>query len=240
MKTNLRKPIKINGFNVRWYECFTSPFFIARQALSEAIKGCAGQASGKLLDVGCGTKPYRDYFNVSNYVGLDIDSEENRARGTADFLYDGSGFPFDNAEFDWVLCNQVFEHVFNPKIFLAEIQRVLKPGGMLLLTMPFVWDEHEQPYDYGRYTSFGLNSLLEDAGFRILRHEKLVAGAGVLFQLTNAYLYKITLKMPKVLRLFIRCTFMAGINIMGLCAQKLLPGNPDLYLDHCVLAIKND
>ncbi len=217
-----------------------NPFYIARSSLYLAIKDCSMALSGNLLDVGCGTMPYRQLFGVERYTGLDIDCEYCRKLNFADYFYNGIDFPFSSEEFDSILCNQVLEHVFNPTVFLQEVHRVLKPGGKLLLTMPFVWDEHEQPYDYGRYTSFGLNSLLEDAGFRILRHEKLVAGAGVLFQLTNAYLYKITLKMPRVLRLFIRCTLMAGINIMGLCAQKLLPSNPDLYLDHCVLAIKND
>ena len=58
------------------------------------------------------------------------------------------------------MCNQVLEHVFNPDDFVREIARVLKPGGALLLTVPFVWNEHEQPYDYARYSSFGLRAFL--------------------------------------------------------------------------------
>lgn len=89
-----------------------------------------------------------------------------------------------------VICNQVLEHVFNPDLFLQEIFRVLKPGGKLLMTVPFVWDEHEQPWDYARYSSFGLRSLLERNGFIVDEQRKTNADARVLFQLINAYLYK--------------------------------------------------
>ena len=74
-----------------------------------------------------------------------------------------------------MLCNQVLEHVFNPQEFLGELGRVLARGGRLLLTVPFVWDEHEQPFDYARYSSFGLKALLEQHGFRVLQHRKLLA-----------------------------------------------------------------
>jgi SAM-dependent methyltransferase len=132
----------------------------------------------------------------------------------------------------------VLEHVFNPDEFLAEINRVLKPGGRLLLTVPFVWDEHEQPYDYARYSSFGLRVLLEKHGLQILQHKKLAADASILFQLGNAYLYKITQHLPMFIKWFLTVTVMALINILGVLAGKLLPDNPDLFLDHVVLAEK--
>src|SRR3546814_6951319 len=56
---------------------------------------------------------------------------------------------------------------------------------MLLLTVPFVWDEHEQPYDYARYSTFGLKSLLERNGFNVLTQKKLLADSSILFQLIN-------------------------------------------------------
>ena len=110
----------------------------------------------------------------------------------ADYYYDGKTFPFKESEFDSVVTNQVLEHVFNPDEFLSEINRVLKINGKLLLTVPFVWDEHEQPYDYARYSSFGLKSLLEKNGFEILDLRKSVNDYSVLAQLFNAYIYKIT------------------------------------------------
>ena len=81
-----------------------------------------------------------------------------------------------------VVANEVFEHVFNPLDFLGVIKRVLRPGGMLLMTVPFVWDEHEQPYDFARYSSFGIKSVLEKNGFEIIAQRKTVTNFGVIIQ----------------------------------------------------------
>jgi SAM-dependent methyltransferase len=215
-----------------------NPFYFARRNLASAISESSSTIHGNLLDVGCGTKPYRSLFKVEGYRGLDIDSPITRERGIADDLYDGKQFPYQGDSFDAVLCNQVLEHVFNPDDFLTEINRVLKPGGKLLLTVPFVWDEHEQPYDYARYSSFGLKALLENNGFKIVRHRKLAADATILFQLTNAYLFKLSQRWPMSLKLLFTGTVMAMVNILGVLAGKLLPNNPDLFLDHIVLAEK--
>ena len=129
-----------------------NPFYHSRNELRKAIGQMALHMKGRLLDVGCGRKPYRQMFFTDDYVGLEIDTPENRANKQADFFYDGCQFPFSDRDFDGIVCNQVLEHVFTPDQFLGEICRVLKPDGMLLLTVPFVWDEHEQPWDYARYS----------------------------------------------------------------------------------------
>jgi SAM-dependent methyltransferase len=217
---------------------FFNPFYFARRGLSNAMIDMAKELSGSLIDVGCGSQPYRKLFDLKSYVGLDIDSPVTRKYRTADDLYDGGGFPYADNKFDSALCNQVLEHVFNPVEFLQEVNRILKPGGLLLLTVPFVWDEHEQPYDYARYTSFGLLDLLRKSGFAIRQHRKLGADASVLFQLTNAYLFKVTQSWPKLGKHTFTITVMAFINVLGVVANKLLPDNPDLFLDHVVLAEK--
>ena len=171
------------------------------------------------------------------YVGLEIETTLNRELKKADYFYDGKKFPFGNAEFDSIVTNQVLEHVFNPDEFLSEINRVLKMNGKLLLTVPFVWDEHEQPYDYARYSSFGLKSLLEKHGFEIISHQKSVNDFGVIIQLLNAYFYKITCKIP-LLRKVTTLTLCALINVIGIITALLLPKNEDLYLDNVILAKK--
>lgn len=217
---------------------FFHPFYFARKNLASAISEFSGNIHNHLLDVGCGTKPYRSLFKVESYRGLDIDTPITRGLGVADDLYDGTLFPYQDETFDSVLCNQVLEHVFNPDEFLGEINRVLKCGGKFLLTVPFVWDEHEQPYDYARYSSFGLQALLEKNGFIIINHQKLAADATILFQLTNAYFFKISQRWPRVVKLLFTGTVMAAINILGVVVGKILPGNPDLFLDHVILAEK--
>jgi SAM-dependent methyltransferase len=215
-----------------------NPFYHARRGLRQGISYLAPQLNGRLLDIGCGRKPYQNLFRVNEYVGLELDSPENRANKSADFFYEGKLFPFENGAFDGAICNQVLEHVFTPDEFLGEIHRVLKPGGKLLLTVPFVWDEHEQPHDYARYTSFGLKSLLEKNGFEMLEHRKINADIRVLFQLTNAYLYKVLWTRWSVVNLLICALVMAPFNILGLLLCKLLPKNPDLYLDQIMLVRK--
>jgi len=216
-----------------------NPFFLARKGLWRAIGALAPHLRGALLDIGCGGKPYQALFKVQTYTGLEIDSPQARARKVADRFYDGGEFPFESRSFDSAFCSQVLEHVFDPDRFIAEIVRVLKPGGTLLLTVPFVWDEHEQPWDYARYSSFGLKALLERHGLRLVEQHKLSADVGVLFQLINAYLYKITITRFPALNLLVCALLMAPVTLLGLGLSRLLPANPDLYLDQVVLADKS-
>lgn len=218
---------------------FMNPFYFSRKELRSEMAGFSSKMHGRLLDVGCGSKPYSVLFSAaSDYVGLEVDTPENRTAKRADYFYDGETFPFDDASFDGVICNQVLEHVFNPDLFLKEILRVLKPGGEFLLTVPFVWDEHEQPWDYARYSSFGLRNLLERNGFIVMAQRKTNADARVLFQLINAYLFKILRTSHSKLNLVICAIATTPFNVLGIVLGKLLPANPDLYLDQVVLAKK--
>ena len=217
---------------------FINPFFLARRSLWGAIASFAGHLHGPLLDVGCGSKPYRSLFAVESYVGLDIDSEVARLRGVADAFYDGNRFPFPDAQYQSVLCNQVLEHVFQPEAFVQEIWRVLQPGGKLLLTIPFVWDEHEQPHDFARYSSFGLRALLERNGLRVLEQRKLLDDFSVLVQLAIAYFFKVSRSRSRLLNLVVCVVFFAPLSLLGLLLGRVLPRNPDLFLDQLVIAEK--
>jgi len=173
-------------FNPKIIGLLINPFYFARKGLYQNVSSLVSQLNGKLLDVGCGTKPYKSICNnVNEYIGLEIDDEGNRQHKFADVFYDGNTIPFENKEFDSILSNQVFEHVFNSNDFLKEINRVTKMGGVFLMTVPFVWDEHEQPYDYARYSSFGLKHILSENGFEIVEHRKSNNGLEVIFQLIN-------------------------------------------------------
>jgi len=215
-----------------------NPFYFARAGLAESIAGFSRLLKGRLIDIGCGSMPYKKLFMVDDYVGLDIDSEVTRNRRVADQLYDGKVFPFPSNSFDSALCNQVLEHVFNPDEFLSEIYRVLKPNGKLLLTVPFVWDEHEQPYDYARYSSFGLKSLLEKNSFHVLDHKKIGGDATIIFQIINAYIFKVIHNWPRLFRFLLTLSLMASFNILGLILGWLLPKNEDLFLDQIILVEK--
>jgi len=137
-----------------------------------------------------------------------------------------------------VVCNQVFEHIFEPEAFLREIGRVLKNQGRLLLTVPFVWDEHEQPRDFGRYSSFGLRALLSRNGFEVLELRKTVDDIRVIFQMLNAYIFKKTCVRNPYLSLLLTLILIAPFNLAGTVLSWLTPSNGDLYLDNVVLARK--
>ncbi len=249
MKTALKKILRVpheaflkrvenERFSPGVLGLFINPFYFARKGLYRELGLLSRKLSGKLLDVGCGSKPYRRSFSVTDYIGLEVDTPRNRAAGYADAFYDGKTFPFGKEDFDSVFASQVLEHVFEPNEFLGEIRRVLKPGGRLLLTVPFVWDEHEQPHDYARYSSFGLAHLLSKNGFRVTESRKSVTTVAVVFQMLNAYLYKKTATKSLYLNLIFTLVLMAPWNILGMVFAWILPKNTDLYLDNVILAEK--
>lgn len=233
----LKKIIIKEQFEPGFLGVFVNPFYLTRKSLLKNIKLLSSEITGKTLDVGCGTKPYKRYFNSTEYIGLEVENTINKEEKEVDVFYKGDKIPFADKEFDSVISSQVLEHVFNPQQFLFEINRVMKPKAKLLLTVPFIWDEHEQPFDYGRYSSFGLNDLLEKHGFKIIKHLKSLNNISAVFQLFNAYMYKISVR-KKIIRQILTLFVMAPINIISIILSKILPVNDDLFLDNVVLAEK--
>jgi SAM-dependent methyltransferase len=232
-----------HSFHPRWYQIFSEPFFIIRRGLGSAVKRHAAQLSGSILDFGCGSKPYRGYFNVDEYIGLDIETEVSSSNPDlkADVFYDGKRIPFNEGRFDGVFTTEVLEHVFNPDEILPEINRVMKPGGLLLLTCPFFWQEHEQPYDYARYTSFGLKHLLQRHGFEVVNYEKTGSYFETILQGMVTYAYFFIPHKPKALEVLFFSIFITPWLALGLLLAKLLPRRikrNDLYLNNVILARK--
>lgn len=219
-----------------WLGPLANPFYVARRGLWLAMLDLAPRLQGRLLDVGCGNKPYADLFAHMQHVGLEIDSPATRAHSKAEFFYDGGRMPFKAASYDAVLINQVLEHVFEPEAFLRELHRVLKPGGLLLVTVPFVWDEHCQPADFARYTRFGLGHLLKKQGFQVLVHLQTGSGLQAVTQLTAGAVYKVTVTWPRVLGWLPHWLVIVPLNLAGALAGLLGLGGQDLYLDNVALA----
>lgn len=108
----------------------TNPFYFSRRGLYQAMKKYSHIIKGKTLDIGCGYKPYENLFDqATQYIGLEIDSPKNRLSKKADAFYDGKRMPFEDESFDYIVCNEVLEHVFNPDDFLQEMHRILRGGG---------------------------------------------------------------------------------------------------------------
>lgn len=119
----------------------------------------------RVLDAGAGAAPYRSLFGHVDYVTSDWAESIHEEAGRSDIVAPLDKLPVDNASFDAVVSTEVLEHVADPGAVLGEFRRILKPGGRLWLTTPFVWELHEEPYDYFRYTEHALRTLLRDAGF---------------------------------------------------------------------------
>ncbi len=223
-------------FDPGWLGLLVNPFVFARGGLQRELKPLLAELRGEVLDVGCGRMPYRGLVPATRYVGVDVDTPVTRELAAADVFYDGRTLPFAAATFDGVICSQVLEHVFAPEEFLRELARVLRPSGRLVLTVPFAWDEHEQPHDFARYSSFGLRALLERNGFTIVTQRKSVADARAVAQLASAWMFKVTRTGSRGLNLAAQLGLIAPVNLLGALAGALLPRNEDIYLDNVVLA----
>lgn len=235
----MNRLIKRALFEAPWWALFINPHFIPRRALYGAMSRSVDSLSGRVLDVGCGVQPYRHLMTKAReVVGLELDTPQNRAKKQADIFYEGAVFPFSDGHFDGILCNQVLEHVFDPTVFLDEIYRTMAPGGTLILSVPFVWPEHEQPWDCLRYTSFGLEDKLRAAGFHIDEHEKLVGGMSALLALLADGLNARIRALPTLFRLGLRMLCIPPISLVGVCVQPLVRADPNFYLDNFVRAHK--
>ena len=139
--------------------------YFQRKLILEALLSMQPLVRGELLDVGCGTQPYRSLFNnVTSYKGIDVSTSAHPLCPNT-VLYDGESIPFPSNSFDWVMATEVFEHVRRPNLLLSSVYSVLRPGGGLFLSVPFLAGVHEPPYDFRRWTNYGLIDELERAGF---------------------------------------------------------------------------
>ena len=238
----MRKFIRLfkskQDFKPTYLGILVNPYFITRYNLFKYIKKLSSKfKNGKLLDFGCGSKPYKSLFNVDEYIGLDThNSGHLHINENIDVLYDGKKIPFDDNYFDHIFSSEVLEHVFNINETMSELNRVLKINGKILITLPFAWGEHEQPYDFARYTSFGLKSLLKNNGFEIVEQVKTANYIETVFQILTAYLYHSV--VPKGLRTILTLILIAPLNILGLFLGKILPRDKTLYLNNIMLCIK--
>jgi ubiquinone/menaquinone biosynthesis C-methylase UbiE len=156
----------------------------------------------ELLDLGCGVKPFKEIYSAfaRRHVGIDVETSPH-PKSQVDQIYDGKRIPFENERFDYVLCTEVMEHVAEPVAFLHEINRVMKPGGVLVMTTPFMVSLHEEPYDFYRYTEHGIRYLLRLTGFKLTHLESFSGYIGVMIALLVKPQLRIWNKISKLFRL---------------------------------------
>jgi SAM-dependent methyltransferase len=159
-----------NFINVPFVKDNLDIYYI-RTSIFKVLTSSLPKLTGKLLDIGCGKMPYKNYIlensNVHKYIGLDIENAlAYDSEIKPDFTWNGINMPFENNSFECAFGTEVLEHCPDPEIVLKEVLRVLKQDGVFFFTVPFLWNLHEVPHDEYRYTPFSLERHLNNVGFK--------------------------------------------------------------------------
>lgn len=163
----LLTPLKRTPFHPQW--------FIYKDEHG-SLQEIDQQARGVVLDIGAGTQVVQKYLAAGcRYVSLDYYQTAVAWYHTRPHIYgDGQRLPIQSGSVDTVLLLDVLEHLPQPETCVAEIQRVLRPGGKLVLQVPFLYPLHDAPYDFHRWTIHGLRALAGRYGFAI--ESELISG----------------------------------------------------------------
>ena len=170
---------------------------LERRFISESVKE---KYYEKVVDIGAGVSPYRKYLNCKHYLAVDC---EDRQGSNEVLLADiNKGIPLEDGYADLVLCTEVLEHIKEPRFALSELRRIIKENGEIIIMTPFSWPLHEEPNDYFRYTRYGLEYLLAEAGFKEIDIKPANGFFYTVIQIINIMLIKrIFLPMVIVLNL---------------------------------------
>jgi SAM-dependent methyltransferase len=134
-------------------------------AVGRWLAARSGCVSGRLMDLGCGNQPFRSWYEPLVDEVVPVDAAPLPGVVVVDL---GEPLPFADGSFDTVLCTQVLEHVGNAELAMGEIARVLRPGGHALITVPFLYPTHEAPYDFQRFTHYGISGLARRHGLDVV------------------------------------------------------------------------
>jgi SAM-dependent methyltransferase len=184
-------------------------------------------AYGVMLDYGCGGQPYRQLFSsqVSRYIGADVAAAQNT---TLDIEFKPEEpLPLPDSSIDTILANQTLEHVADVDFYLQECHRLLRPGGTLILTAPMQWRHHEVPYDFLRFTRYGLTRLLTQHGFEV---KDLTPSGGVYALLGQIFLNHLSERGIQRKFLF------RQINRLALWLDRKVPDTEDTINWMCIAA----
>src|SRR5688572_17994255 len=155
----------------------TMTFYTVRTSILAAVREEGAKFFGEVLDVGCGFMPYRTIIEsipaVESYTGMDLEQPTYYGNIEPDLKWDGQTIPREDGSFDCVIATEFLEHYPQPEKVLTEVRRVMRPGGLLFATVPFVWNLHEVPYDEYRYTPYSLRRHLESTGFESIEIQPL-------------------------------------------------------------------
>jgi len=209
-------------------------------AITRNILSVSVASDSRWLDVGCGLKPFAASFNDASYTGIDVKvSGRSHELKIPDKYFDGVNIPYGDRIFDGILSTQVLEHVENLDLLLAECKRVLKPGGFFIVSVPFLYKEHETPHDYRRFTSYGLEKTLSVSGFEIDSCLKCLSSIETVATLFSVYINNNIGSRNKIFYVLIGLFITLPVLAFSKYLSKILPDNGDLYCTLIVHSFKN-
>lgn len=146
---------------------FNHDYLVYKNLIRDLEQAILKFASGRVIDIGCGNKPYEKIFEekITEYVGCDIMQSDLQK---VDVLCEANKIPLSDDSFDTVFSTQTIEHVADHQGLANEAYRLVKPGGYFIVSGPMYWPLHEEPYDFFRFTKHGFKYILEHAGFEIV------------------------------------------------------------------------
>lgn len=193
---------------------YTKHNWLVFKISNQWLKNWSEYIKGTVYDLGCGTRPYESFVlqYAEKYIGIDWAHSLHDSK--VDILAD-LNMNLDmisDACADTIFSVSVMEHLSDPQNLLNEAFRIIKPGGALLLQVPFQWHVHEAPYDYFRYTKYGLDHMLRKAGFKDVC---ITANTGFwsMFVLKFNYHTIRYIRGPKILRGIVKAVLMIFWNV---------------------------
>jgi SAM-dependent methyltransferase len=238
--TSLEKIIRKSLFEPNIISFFINPTYFIRKWIYTWIKNNSKFLKWSILDFGCGQKPYKELFTYQEYIWVDIEkSWHSHVSENIDIYYDWKKIPFEDNSFDATLASEVFEHVFDIDAVVKELHRVLKKEWTILITIPFILWEHEVPYDFWRYTSFGMKNVLERNWFIVEKIDKKWTYIETIFQLINCYFFDLILFFKNnIIKWILSIIFIFPTNLIGTILSAILPNRKNTYLNLIILAKK--
>lgn len=198
-------------------------------------------SKGDVLDIGCGNKPYEKMFEglINKYTGCDIvQSDLNKV----DVLSLANKIPLEDNSFDTIISTQTIEHVEDHQGLVNEAHRLLKPNCYFILSGPFNWQLHEEPYDFFRFSKHGFKYILEKAGFEVIEIKEnggmwSVVGQYIIKNISNDHIGR-NRKIRIIFNLFKRLKIIYLLNCLFDKLDKL-DYNSINTINYVIIAKKN-
>jgi SAM-dependent methyltransferase/uncharacterized protein YbaR (Trm112 family) len=196
---------------------------------------CTKYLGGAVLEVGAGGNYLKEDFKAiyDEWISLDYDLRSD----SIDLRGDGQVLPFKNEMFDTIISIDVLEHVPNPEKFVSEMFRVIKPGGTIILSTPFFFYLHEEPYDFFRFSKYGLRTIFERNGFRVIDVIPTAGVISIIGLLISIFITRIFKFSKGLLKIFLKINRFIQIKLF-LPIDNKLDKNKKFAQGHFIIAKK--